>query len=567
MSETLSYKNYNPRLSKKNEDRIFGKGHIGGKASGLCFAEEVVEKYSDVFKQCVKIPESFFIATDYYQMFLDYNDLNDITEDTPYDEAEIRFRETKFPPEYEKILYEILSKMHYPLAIRSSSLLEDNIKYSFAGKYYTTFIPNRGSDRERVKQLEKAIKEIYLSVYRPDAVAYRRKHAPGQKDLMGVIVQQLIGSQKGVYFYPEVSGVGFSRNYRRWTDRIKIEDGVVRLVFGLGTKCTGRGYARIFSLTNLRLRPEGNNPKEIAKNSQEAFDVLNLITGEVETYNINEVPQFLTYHDKIGDIAQTYSERENAILDINILNRSDEVFDKYIFTFENFPRRHKGFFSIISNLFKYLEKEMEMAVDIEFAYNLKKDEFYLLQTRPLSSYESFRKVHIPKDIEKKCVLLKGDRMLTNGILKNIRYIVYVDHKVYSQYKDKHEIARIIGRLNKSIGDKYILVGPGRWGSSNPYLGVPVIYNEISNAAMIVELGIKNGDFMPELSYGTHFFADLDIDNILYMPVFDGYKDNIFNEEWFKKGTYIDTAVKIFEGRFDAYLDGDKMIGYVISHEK
>lgn len=98
-------------------------------------------------------------------MFLDYNDLNDITEDTPYDEAEIRFRETKFPTEYEKILYEILSKMHYPLAIRSSSLLEDNIKYSFAGKYYTTFIPNRGSDRERVKQLEKAIKEIYLSVY------------------------------------------------------------------------------------------------------------------------------------------------------------------------------------------------------------------------------------------------------------------------------------------------------------------------------------------------------------------------------------------------------------------
>ncbi|UZQ83163.1 hypothetical protein OEI98_000179 [Thermoanaerobacter sp. RKWS2] len=158
-------------------------------------------------------------------------------------------------------------------------------------------------------------------------------------------------------------------------------------------------------------------------------------------------------------------------------------------------------------------------------------------------------------------------MLTNGILKNIRYIVYVDHEVYSQYKDKHEIARIIGRLNKSIGDKYILVGPGRWGSSNPYLGVPVIYNEISNAAMIVELGIKNGDFMPELSYGTHFFADLDVDNILYMPVFDGYENNIFNEEWFKKGAYIDTGVKIFEGRFDAYLDGDKMIGYVIAQEK
>ncbi|HBT50464.1 MAG: Phosphoenolpyruvate synthase/pyruvate phosphate dikinase [Caldanaerobacter subterraneus] len=546
--------------------KIFGNGSIGGKASGLSFAEEVLEKYYKDFKGTVKIPESFFIATDYYEMFLEYNRLEDIDEDTPYEEAEIRFKEAEFPPEYKKMLKEILQVMDYPLAVRSSSLLEDNIKYSFAGKYYTTFISNRGTERERLKQLEKAIKEVYLSVYGPDAVTYRKKHASGQRELMGVIVQRLIGSQKGIYFYPDVSGVGFSRNYRRWTDRIKIEDGVVRLVFGLGTKCTGRGYARIFSLTNLRLRPEGNNPQEIAKNSQEAFDVLNLMTGELETYDINDVPQFLSYHPRISDIAQVYSRKDNAILDLNMLS-SKSGLEKYIFTFENFPRRHKAFFNTVSALFKCLESEMKVPVDIEFTYDLESGEFYLVQARPLSSYETFRKVHIPKDIDKRCVLLKGDRMLTNGVLKNIKYIVYVDHEVYSNYKDKHEIARIIGRINKSLGDRYILVGPGRWGSSNPYLGVPVIYNEISNAAMIVELGIKNGDFMPELSYGTHFFADLDADNILYMPVFDGYENNIFNEQWFKKGSYIDTGVKIFEGRFDAYLDGEKMVGYVISNEK
>ncbi|KKC30714.1 PEP/pyruvate-binding domain-containing protein [Caldanaerobacter subterraneus] len=546
--------------------KIFGNGSIGGKASGLSFAEEVLEKYYKDFKGTVKIPESFFIATDYYEMFLEYNRLEDIDENTPYEEAEIRFKEAEFPPEYKKMLKEILQVMDYPLAVRSSSLLEDNIKYSFAGKYYTTFISNRGTERERLKQLEKAIKEVYLSVYGPDAVTYRKKHASGQRELMGVIVQRLIGSQKGIYFYPDVSGVGFSRNYRRWTDRIKIEDGVVRLVFGLGTKCTGRGYARIFSLTNLRLRPEGNNPQEIAKNSQEAFDVLNLMTGELETYDINDVPQFLSYHPRISDIAQVYSRKDNAILDLNMLS-SKSGLEKYIFTFENFPRRHKAFFNTVSALFKCLESEMKVPVDIEFTYDLETGEFYLVQARPLSSYETFRKVHIPKDIDKRCVLLKGDRMLTNGVLKNIKYIVYVDHEVYSNYKDKHEIARIIGRINKSLGDRYILVGPGRWGSSNPYLGVPVIYNEISNAAMIVELGIKNGDFMPELSYGTHFFADLDADNILYMPVFDGYENNIFNEQWFKKGSYIDTGVKIFEGRFDAYLDGEKMVGYVISNEK
>jgi hypothetical protein len=546
--------------------RIIGSGSIGGKASGLSFAEQVLEKYRDDFKGAVKIPESFFIATDYYEMFLKYNKLENIDESTPYEEAEMRFKEAEFPPEYKSVLKEILQVMDYPLAVRSSSLLEDNIRYSFAGKYYTTFISNRGTERERLKQLEKAIKEVYLSVYGPDAVTYRKKHAAGQKELMGVIVQRLIGSQKGIYFYPDVSGVGFSRNYRRWTDRIKIEDGVVRLVFGLGTKCTGRGYARIFSLTNLKLRPEGNNPQEIARNSQEAFDVLNLITGELETYNINEVPHFLNYHSKIRDIAQIYSRKENAILDINMLNLKGGH-EKYIFTFENFPRRHKTFFNTVSTLFKCLEAEMKVPVDIEFTYDLDTGEFYLVQARPLSSYENFRRVHIPKDIEKKCVLLKGDRMLTNGVLKNIKYIVYVDHEVYTNYKDKHEIARIVGRINRSLGDRYILVGPGRWGSSNPYLGVPVIYNEISNAAMIVELGIKNGDFMPELSYGTHFFADLDADNILYMPVFDGYEGNIFNEEWFKKGNFIDTGVKIFEGRFDAYLDGEKMVGYVVSNEK
>ncbi|MEQ2129083.1 PEP/pyruvate-binding domain-containing protein [Caldanaerobacter subterraneus KAk] len=546
--------------------KIFGNGSIGGKASGLSFAEEVLEKYYKDFKGTVKIPESFFIATDYYEMFLEYNRLEDIDENTPYEEAEIRFKEAEFPPKYKKMLKEILQVMDYPLAVRSSSLLEDNIKYSFAGKYYTTFISNRGTERERLKQLEKAIKEVYLSVYGPDAVTYRKKHASGQRELMGVIVQRLIGSQKGIYFYPDVSGVGFSRNYRRWTDRIKIEDGVVRLVFGLGTKCTGRGYARIFSLTNLRLRPEGNNPQEIAKNSQEAFDVLNLMTGELETYDINDVPQFLSYHPRISDIAQVYLRKDNAILDLNMLSSKGGL-EKYIFTFENFPRRHKAFFNTVSALFKCLESEMKVPVDIEFTYDLETGKFYLVQARPLSSYETFRKVHIPKDIDKRCVLLKGDRMLTNGVLKNIKYIVYVDHEVYSNYKDKHEIARIIGRINKSLGDRYILVGPGRWGSSNPYLGVPVIYNEISNAAMIVELGIKNGDFMPELSYGTHFFADLDADNILYMPVFDGYENNIFNEQWFKKGSYIDTGVKIFEGRFDAYLDGEKMVGYVISNEK
>lgn len=565
MSDIIKYQLYDPKKNKNNKERVLGSGFIGGKATGLSFAEDVLEKYKDIFNGFVKIPEGIFISTEYYDSFIRYNNFDMIDENLSYDEISLMFREAEFPDDIKATFMKILDKMEYPLAIRSSSYLEDNIKYSFAGKYHTTFITNKGSKRERLIELERAIKEVYLSVFGPDALEYRKKHANDEKEQMGVIIQRLIGEQRGIYFYPEISGVGFSKNYRRWTDRIKVDDGVIRVVFGLGTKCTGRGYARIFSLTNLKLRPEGNNPEEIEKNSQESFDVLNLVTGDVESYNINDVPQFLKYHTWINEIVEKYLQDDRAIKDVLTID-TNEKNSKYIFTFKNFARKNRNFFNIIEKLFNVFEKEMGLSVDIEFTYSPKNQEFYLLQVRPLSSYEVFRKVHIPKNIEKNCILLKGDRMLTNGVLKNIPYILYVDPYIYSRQRDKFAIARIVGRLNKTIGDKYILIGPGRWGSSNPILGVPVIYNDISNAAMIVEIGISQDNYTPELSYGTHFFADLDAEHILYLPVFDGYENNVFNYEWFRKGVFIDTGVKIFEGHFDAYLDGEKMLGYVVSNE-
>jgi len=549
-----------------------GNGSIGGKARGLFFAKEVLISEDNPIFNNVVIPDSFFITTEIFDEFIDDNNLrNEIAKsekrEITYEDLENSFLKGDFRDSRKTDFQKILVQMDYPLAVRSSSLLEDSLKYAFAGKYLTTYITNRGSMDERLNQLETAIKKVFASTYGPNAAAYRKKHnLKGEK--MAIIVQRLLGKEREGFFYPEIAGVAFSRNYRRWSERIKQEDGVIRMVFGLGTKCTGRGYAKTYSLTNLALSPEGNNTWEIAKYSQETYDSIDMKTGEVISFNINERINTLKKHENFRQFVQMYDSAENRIKDVLLLPSTLPKGDKLIFTFNTFPKKNPEFFQIIEALFKVLEREMGTPVDIEFTYETSEKVFGLIQARPLSSYEDYRRVKVPPLSEGEAVLLKGDRMLTNGQRENVRYLVYVDHDEYYASADKYFVAREIGRINSSLeGENYILVGPGRWGSSNKLLGVPVNYNEISNCSVLVELGIKKHNFVPELSYGTHFFADLDVDGVLYMPVFDFIETNFINEQWFKETPFEKTdhpAVRIYKGNFGAYFDGQKMEGVIVA---
>lgn len=553
------YVSFNPK-ELINKSHILGDGHIGGKAKGLLFAKKVLENASSVPPWPVYIPPSRFITTEVFDDFIKLNSLEEVTEKGDWEEIKVAFDRAYLPQSVIEDLKRWVCEMDYPLAVRSSSLLEDGVKYSFAGKYLTLFVSNRGSPEERVKELVSAIKRIYASTYSPTAQEYRKKrYLTGEK--MGVIVQQLIGRKRGREFYPEVAGVGFSRNYRRWTERIRIEDGVVRIVFGLGTRCTGRNYARIFSLTNLFLRPEGNNPYEIMRYSQESFDLLDLETGEFKSYNINDRKDLIKYHAGFDRIASFFSFDSGMILPFSIFDNG-----KVIFTFDGFPKAYPNLFKLIGFLFGLFEREMGVPVDIEFASEPSESFFALVQLRPLSSYESYRPVIVPKDIPEENIILRGNRMLTNGLLKNVRYIVYVDPWEYMEKFDPYGVAREIGRINMRLeGEKYILIGPGRWGSTNPYQGVPVEYSEMSNCGLIVEVGILEKGLTPELSYGTHFFADLDVDGILYLPVFVGMEGNVFNKAWldsheYEKGKH--PAIRVYKGNFSAYLDGNRVIGVV-----
>ncbi|NPV70143.1 MAG: phosphoenolpyruvate synthase [Firmicutes bacterium] len=547
-------------------DRAFGGGSLGGKARGLIFAQEVLKKHKDEILARVDIPESFFVGTAVFDQFMRMNDLWDAYPSRlPFEEMERMFLQSHLPPEFEAHLVGILERIRYPLAIRSSSLIEDNIKYSCAGKYLTTFIPNSGTEKRRFSQLKTAIKQVYASTYGPNAVAYKKKHGLSG-DKMAIIIQRLVGKERGGHFYPEIAGVGYSKMYRRWTERIRKEDGVVRIVFGLGTRCTGRGYARTISLTNPLLRAEGHNPYEIAKYSQETYDALEMVRCGFKSYNINERPETITYHPGIGKYIQVYSQRTNELRAMDVTGSLGPG-ERMVFSFENVDRYYPQMFKRMKRLFEVLEGEMGMPVDIEFAYEPEEDMLSLVQARPLSSLEEYSRVTIPASVREDDVILKGDRMLVNGKLEGVTRLACVDPDEYQSAQDKYAVARAVGYVNDSLrGERYILVGPGRWGSTNPQLGVPVRYSEIAGAGLLVELGVKKGGFVPELSYGTHFFADLESDGVLYLPVFDSIDTNIFNSEWFRSAPYEETdhpAVRVYRGKFSAFLDGEANVGVIV----
>ncbi|MDR3354916.1 MAG: PEP/pyruvate-binding domain-containing protein, partial [Synergistaceae bacterium] len=238
---------------------------------------------------------------------------------------------------------------------------------------------------------------------------------------------------------------------------------------------------------------------------------------------------------------------------------------KVCMPFESFPRIHKRFFESMSKLMPLLQEKMGIYVDVEFAYEPLESRLELLQARPLGIKDRAEAEHRPETAGRETIL-RADRMVTDGSKEHIMYLVYVDPLVYSEASDFYLIARALGDMNEMLApEKYILVAPGRVGSSCPELGVPVRYDEITGAACIVEVGIPRTGHMPELSYGTHFFSDLETDDVLYMPVFQGEEKNVYNEDWFK-GTSFEyghhKAIRLYKGDFAVYMNGDDNIGIV-----
>ncbi|CUS02710.2 conserved protein of unknown function [Candidatus Promineifilum breve] len=535
-------------------NRRIGSGKIGGKAAGLMLAWRILQLEMgdgrDIHPS-IGIPESYFLATEVIYEFrlrnkLDhfmnqkYRSLAEIREDYPRI-VEAHLAGT-FPPAIVEQIRDVLTDMgNSPLIVRSSSLLEDNFGFAFAGKYSSFFCPNQGTPEQNLNDLLNAVRRVYASTLNPDAILYRQKHGLIDYDeRMAILIQKAVGQPYGQYYFPILAGVAFSQNPFRWNSKIRREDGFLRLVWGFGTRAVDRvsnDYPRLIALSHPQLRPE-TTAKAIRQYAQWYIDVIDLQDNSFKTLHILDL-----LDRKYPYLRYIASVKRDDYLQEIVSAGSIRPGDEFVLTFNGLTK-DRAFVHMMRSALQRLEATYERPVDVEFIVdilpNYPQTEYQLrvLQCRPLSQRAEAAAVTIPRNIPPEAILFTSNSLVPDGRAEDIRYVVYVDPQAYFMLRDttiKHELARAIGRLNKRLEDEqFILMGPGRWGSVNIDLGVHVTYADIFNTKVLVEMAVARDGHIPELSYGTHFFQDLVEAGIhsLALHLGAGTADETFNWQFF-----------------------------------
>jgi pyruvate,water dikinase len=523
-----------------------GHGKLGGKSSGLFLASQILRKsteYADLLAD-IKVPKTWYVTSDGLLNFIRYNHLEDVYNRKYLELDQVRreyphivqvFKNSHFSPEVVKGLSMALDDFdERPLIVRSSSLLEDRMGAAFSGKYKSLFLANQGSKRERLAALQDAIAEVYASIFGPDPLEYRAER--GLLDLheeMGIMIQDVVGTTVGDYFLPAFSGVAFSNNEFRWSARIKRNDGLLRLVPGLGTRAVDRmvdDYPILIAPGQPGLRVNVTTD-EVVRYSPKMVDAINLRTRAFESI---EVSKLLREHGAsypmVGDLVSIVEEEGiRRPLPFQVDFEKDDL----VVTFDGLASR-TPFVVRMRSLLKLLQDKLGVPVDVEFAHD--GTQLYLLQCRPQSYAAEAVSVPIPADLPRDRVIFTANRYVSNGRVPDITHVVYVDPAKYNAVADLatlREVGRAVGKLNKLLPKRqFILMGPGRWGSRGDIkLGVSVTYSEINNTAVLVEIARKEGNYVPDLSFGTHFFQDLVEAGIRYLPLYPDEPDNVFNEEF------------------------------------
>jgi hypothetical protein len=527
-----------------------GNGKLGGKSSGLILAQSILEKEMAKHPELenIRFARSWYITSDTIMDFIHYNALEETitlkymeTEEirTGYSYLQQLFKHAFFPPEIVNQLEVLLDQIgDKPIIVRSSSLLEDSFEAAFSGKYKSLFLANTGAKAERLAALKDAIAEIYSSTFGPDPIEYRKER--GLLDFqeeMGILIQEVVGNRIGKYFTPTFAGVAFSNNEFRWSPRIKREDGMVRLVGGLGTRAVDRvgdDYPYLASPGKPGLKVNIKN-EDIVKYSQKKIDVLNLETNEFETLDCDDFLE--EFGDEIPGIEKIISIYNHGDLRPPVGMFLGNSEGESIITFQNLTD-HSPFFREMHLILQILKNALNAPVDVEFASD--GNHLYILQCRPQIMARREEYSQVPTHVEPKKLVFQATKFITTGYLSNIEYIVYVDPFAYNSLQSldrMKQVATVVSRLNKRLPRRsFILIGPGRWGSRGDIkLGVQVTYSDINNTAMLVELAYSKGGYIPELSFGTHFFQDLVESDIKYLPIYPDEKNNFFNKEMFDEG--------------------------------
>ncbi len=552
-SESLEYINIAKHFVEVNDifdvmHRVIylaeSQGKLGGKAAGIFLAGQILKRAGEnnELLSHIKTPKAFYITSDVVLHFMSYNNFEEVIEQKYKEIDQIRleypnvvqtFKNAVFPPDIIKALSVVLDEFgDHPLIVRSSSLLEDRSGSAFSGKYKSLFLANQGSKEDRLTALMDAIAEVYASTFGPDPIEYRAER--GLLDFheeMGIIIQEVIGTRVGRYFFPVFAGVAFSRNELRWSPRIKREDGLLRIVMGLGTRAVDRtsdDYPILVSTGQPGLRVNVT-VEEAVRYSPKMIDVIDLETNTFETLAIADLLK--RFGDQIPMIEQIVSIDKGDRLQRSVGINLDFTSEHCIVTCDGLLSNTR-FMTQIQSILRTLEEKLGTPVDIEFAHDGK--DFYLLQCRPQCHSDESAPAPIPKEIPAEKTIFTANRYVSNGRMPDITHIVYVDPQKYGEVRDRQTllaVGRAVGRLNQLLPKRqFILIGPGRWGSRGDIkLGVNVTYSDINNSAMLIEVARSTGNYQPDLSFGTHFFQDLVEAQIRYLPLYPDDPGVIFNE--------------------------------------
>jgi pyruvate,water dikinase len=527
--------------------RMIGTGLIGGKSVGMLLARAILRKRGEGWEERLETHDSFFVGSDVFYTYLVQNDCwwarwkqrNAATLLEGVENARQRMLSGNFP---ESIKNQFMEMLEYfgqsPIIVRSSSLLEDNYGNAFSGKYQSVFCANQGSPKERLETFISAVRKVYASTLSKEALMYRAKRDLLDRDeQMALLIQRVSGAVYDDLYFPHIAGVGFSFNPYVWSSDIDPKAGMLRLVFGLGTRAVERcddDYTRVVALNAPLRRPE-STLDEVRKFAQRRADVLDLRANQLVSRYIEDVVK------SARDIPlPTFASRD---LDLERRMREQNMPNvfSWVLTFEKLFQE-TDFVKYMRDMLDILQKAYGCAVDVEFTCNFLEDQTYrinLVQCRPFQVQRGSGEVaigSIPRTA--RIILETHGPIIGQSVVNAIDRLIFVVPSHYSSLPtaDRYAIARLVGKLAQVDKSKksIMLIGPGRWGTTTPSLGVPVSFTEINTVSVICELATMHEGLIPDVSLGTHFFNDLVEFNILYMAVYPDRKDGIFNEQFLHK---------------------------------
>jgi len=515
-------------------DRMIGIGSVGGKTLGMLVSRAILRDRDPDLASRLEAHDSFFVGAEVFVTFLVQNGVWWLREQQKkpetflvgLEEGRRRISQGTFP---EHINEQFRGMLDYfgesPYIVRSSSILEDARGNAFSGKYESVFVANRGSREERMRALLDAVRRVYASVLEEEALRYRRRRGLLEsEERMALLIMRVSGAAHGRYYYPQAAGVGLSYNPFVWHPDIDPRAGVLRLGFGLGTRAGDRSdddYTRLVALNAPTRRPEASF-EDVRDHSQRRMDCLDLAEGTFLSVPFGEVLEEPVDYPADMYLTPTDVEGYPCITFERLLRETNVP--------EDLRRMLRG-----------LEEAYEAPVDIEFALNFIADGTYRIHLLQCRTFQVRREgTGTLSAVSGKQTRLMTAHGAVIGVSREVRLtrIVYVVRETYAQLseQERYAVARLIGRLNPThpVGDRgLMLIGPGRWGTQSPSLGIPVHFGEISRASVICEVVAMHERLIPDVSLGTHFFNDLVEHDMLYVAYFPKKTGNSIDEAWFR----------------------------------